>query len=154
MTLTIRGSGFAPASSLVIEADARWPLPDPPESVEVLAAFVASCTEMQALVSVGPNELTYYPAAVGPQDVIVVSPTEGGASGSRTPAAFEVSFLPTRADVDGNRRVDGLDLWRMFPAFASIVGEPRYDPSADLDGSGRIDGMDIVYFASWYGRAF
>lgn len=56
-------------------------------------------------------------------------------------------------DVDGDGRVDGLDLVKLGLAFGAGRGEARYDASADLDGSGRVNGEDLAILAANFGQS-
>jgi hypothetical protein len=55
-------------------------------------------------------------------------------------------------DVDGDLRVDGIDVLRIATAFASQFGQPRYYAPADLDEDGIVDGNDLAYVASRFGQ--
>jgi lysophospholipase L1-like esterase len=55
-------------------------------------------------------------------------------------------------DVDGDGRVDGVDLIRLARAFGASRGDNRYERDADLDDSGTIDGQDLAILASNFGR--
>ncbi|HEX4824807.1 MAG TPA: dockerin type I domain-containing protein [Candidatus Polarisedimenticolaceae bacterium] len=59
----------------------------------------------------------------------------------------------TTADIDGNGRVDGLDLARLGRAFGSSTGEAKYDAAADLDHNGQVDGADLAILTSQFGNA-
>lgn len=56
-------------------------------------------------------------------------------------------------DVDGDGRVDGVDLVRLALAFGASRGAGRYDAAADLDGSGTVNGEDLAILASNFGRS-
>jgi lysophospholipase L1-like esterase len=56
-----------------------------------------------------------------------------------------------RGDIDGDGRVDGVDLVRLALAFGAGRGESRYDASADLDSSGLVDGQDLAILGSNFG---
>jgi hypothetical protein len=53
-------------------------------------------------------------------------------------------------DADGDRRVDNLDLQALLDAWASVTGDPNYDPGADFDDDGRVDNNDLqVLLDNW-----
>lgn len=56
-----------------------------------------------------------------------------------------------RGDIDGDGRVDGVDLVRLALAFGAGRGESRYDASADLDSSGLVDGQDLAILGTNFG---
>jgi len=55
-------------------------------------------------------------------------------------------------DVDGDGRVDGVDLVLLARAFGATRGSSRYDRDADLDDSGTVDGQDLAILASNFGQ--
>jgi len=70
------------------------------------------------------------------------------ARGDEPPPPFEGNG----GDVDGNGRVDGLDLIRLALAFGSQVGYGNYDPGADVNLDGVVDGNDLSLLAANFGR--
>jgi galactose oxidase-like protein len=62
--------------------------------------------------------------------------------------------LPSmRMDFDGSGRVDGADLARLGRAFASMLGDPRYDPVSDVTSDGWVDGDDLAVLVSFFGAS-
>jgi hypothetical protein len=55
-------------------------------------------------------------------------------------------------DVDGDGRVDGVDLVLLARAFGATRGSSRYERDADLDASGTVDGQDLAILASNFGQ--
>jgi len=55
-------------------------------------------------------------------------------------------------DIDGDGRVDGLDLVMLARAFGAARGNSRYVRDADLDASGTVDGQDLAILASNFGQ--
>lgn len=71
----------------------------------------------------------------------------------RDVATFTVGALVTEGDVNGDGRIDGVDLVRLAVAFGASRGSARYDQAADLDGDGTVDGMDLAILADGFGRS-
>jgi hypothetical protein len=59
---------------------------------------------------------------------------------------------PVETDVNGDCRVDWLDIWEVFPAFGSHPDEPRWNPAADVDYDERISMKDIYYIILDFSR--
>jgi len=59
---------------------------------------------------------------------------------------------PRRTDVNGDGRVDWLDIFIVIMAFGSRPGHPRWNPDADVDGDDRIDMRDIFFILLDWGR--
>jgi hypothetical protein len=55
------------------------------------------------------------------------------------------------ADIDGDQRVDGIDVLRLATSFLSLTASPHYLINADLDGDGDVDGDDLSLLAADYG---
>ncbi len=55
-------------------------------------------------------------------------------------------------DVDGNFRVDVLDVVKITSIYASIQGQPQFSINSDVNGDGRITMSDIVVCTSHYGQ--
>lgn len=54
-------------------------------------------------------------------------------------------------DLNGDGKVDAKDLYLAGLAFASSVGDKRWNPQADLNGDGKIDNRDLYLIAAHYG---
>jgi hypothetical protein len=54
-------------------------------------------------------------------------------------------------DVNGDGRVDMVDMWLVQKAFGSSPGHPRWNPYADIDGSQRVDMLDIYIVQRAFG---
>jgi hypothetical protein len=46
-------------------------------------------------------------------------------------------------DVDGSRRVEMIDMWRIQQHYGGVPGNSKWDPNCDVDGSGRIEMLDM-----------
>lgn len=57
-------------------------------------------------------------------------------------------------DIDGNGKVQLVDLVWLALAFGSQVGQPKWNPNADIDGNGVIDRIDLSILAQHYGQHF
>jgi hypothetical protein len=57
-------------------------------------------------------------------------------------------------DVDGNKKIDILDLVKMAGVYKTSAPDPLYDPFSDIDGDGDIDIIDIVIAAGHYGESW
>jgi lysophospholipase L1-like esterase len=57
-----------------------------------------------------------------------------------------------QGDLNGDNRVDGMDLIRFGRSFGSLRGETRYNANADLNVDGSVDGQDLAILASNFGR--
>ena len=54
-------------------------------------------------------------------------------------------------DVNGDDRVDHLDLLKLILAYGKSIGESGYNPSADFDDDRRVDRNDLVIFLRNFG---
>jgi hypothetical protein len=54
-------------------------------------------------------------------------------------------------DVNGDDRVDHLDLLKLILAYGKSIGESGYNPSADFDDDRRVDRADLVIFLRNFG---
>jgi hypothetical protein len=57
-------------------------------------------------------------------------------------------------DVDGNGKVELLDLVRLATALGSQVGQPKWNPNADIDDNGVVNQIDLSILAHHYGQPF
>jgi hypothetical protein len=57
-------------------------------------------------------------------------------------------------DIDGNGKVQLVDLVRLAIAFGSQVGQPKWNPNADIDGNEVVDQIDLRILAQHYGQVF
>jgi len=55
-------------------------------------------------------------------------------------------------DINGDYRVDILDISQIARAYGTTPGHPRWNPNADLDNSNLIDILDIAKAAKNYGK--
>lgn len=55
-------------------------------------------------------------------------------------------------DINGDYKVDHMDLLLLASAYGSEVGDPRYIPEADIDCNGKVDHRDLLILASNYGK--
>jgi len=60
-------------------------------------------------------------------------------------------ILSLRGDVNGDRRVDIVDLASVGTAFGTTLGQPGYNPAADINNDGVIDIVDLVLVAGSFG---
>ncbi len=58
---------------------------------------------------------------------------------------------PCPGDVDGDGRVDLVDLARVLAGFGAGAGDPPYDPAADLDQNGTVDLGDLAQVLAAFG---
>jgi len=56
-------------------------------------------------------------------------------------------------DVDGDGKVDMVDMWEVAQAFGSYPGHPRWNPGADINGDNIIDMVDLWLIAHNFGKA-
>jgi len=54
-------------------------------------------------------------------------------------------------DVNGDCKVDIVDLAKVGAAFGSTPSSPNWNPAADLDHNGKVDIVDLVIVASRFG---
>jgi hypothetical protein len=67
-------------------------------------------------------------------------------AGSALQANLEFSPLPSIADINGDGKVDGIDLGRLLGAWGSSAG------GGDLNGDGTVDGQDLaILLGEWTG---
>lgn len=55
-------------------------------------------------------------------------------------------------DINGDGKVDLLDLRILAAAFGSTPGDPRWNSNADINGDGRVDLADLTILAVHYGQ--
>lgn len=56
-------------------------------------------------------------------------------------------------DLDGNGRVDMIDLVIVLDAFGSTPGKPRWNPIADIDTNNKVDMMDLLVVLDHFGES-
>lgn len=61
------------------------------------------------------------------------------------------TFVPLRGDINGDGKVDILDIVLITLVFGSEQGDPNWDPRADLKVDNVIDIFDVVLAATNYG---
>jgi len=66
-------------------------------------------------------------------------------------AAVAAAAEPIPGDVNGDGRVDLLDLAHLLAAYGACVGDPNYNPDADFDDSGCVDLVDLAVLLANYG---
>ena len=73
---------------------------------------------------------------------------EGAVGATTSDGLFTVENVPIEerleGDVNGDNRVDRLDLLKLVLTYNKNSGDPGYDPAADLDSDGRIDKNDVI----------
>jgi len=73
---------------------------------------------------------------------------EGMPSAVPRDGAFTVEHVPAgerlEGDVNGDNRVDRLDLLKLAVMYNKRSGDSGYDASADFNGDGRIDRQDMI----------
>jgi copper(I)-binding protein len=57
-------------------------------------------------------------------------------------------------DIDGNGKVQLVDLVRLAIAFGRELGQPNWNPNADIDCNGVVDHVDLSMLAQDYGQRF
>ncbi|MGA2309768.1 MAG: CARDB domain-containing protein [Candidatus Bathyarchaeia archaeon] len=57
-------------------------------------------------------------------------------------------------DLDGNEKVELVDLIRLVLSFQSQAGQPKWNPNADIDGNGIVDQSDANILAQHYGQHY
>ncbi|MGD0977522.1 MAG: dockerin type I domain-containing protein [Candidatus Bathyarchaeia archaeon] len=57
-------------------------------------------------------------------------------------------------DLNGNGKVELLDLIRLGLSFGSHAGQPKWNPNADIDGNGIVDQSDANILAQHYGQHY
>lgn len=55
-------------------------------------------------------------------------------------------------DIDGNLKVNLVDLVEIGQAYNSKLGASNWNPNADIDGNGKVDLVDLVTLATNYGK--
>lgn len=63
---------------------------------------------------------------------------------------FEVILL---GDVNGDGKVDIVDLVKVIRAYGSYPGHPEWNPNADINDDGKVDIQDLVLVIRHYGEA-
>lgn len=66
-----------------------------------------------------------------------------------TPATFDVTLM---ADIDEDGYCDVSDLLCLADSWASVRGDPNYNPTADMDANGAVDVVDLLYLAENFGQ--
>jgi len=68
-------------------------------------------------------------------------------------ATFTIRGSSLQGDINGDGRVDGMDLVLLALHFGAIQGEAAYSAASDLNADGRIDGLDLAILASSFGQS-
>ena len=71
---------------------------------------------------------------------------------SKTIQVFNVTEHPW--DVNGDGKVDMIDLWLVSKAYGSLPGSPRWDPRCDVNGDGKVDMIDLWLVSKHYGEEY
>jgi hypothetical protein len=66
--------------------------------------------------------------------------------------AFSRPVFAVIGDVNGDGKVDMVDLYLVSKSFGAFPGFPRWNPSADVNNDGRIDMLDMLIVASHFGQ--
>jgi thermitase len=61
-------------------------------------------------------------------------------------------YVDIPGDVNGDRKVDGIDLWEVARRLGTIYPDPRFNPNMDIDNNKKIDGIDMWIIAKNFGR--
>jgi hypothetical protein len=56
-------------------------------------------------------------------------------------------------DINGDGKVEGLDVVILAKYWGSVSGDGRYDADYDLNADGKIDGLDIAVVAAHFGES-
>lgn len=95
-------------------------------------------------VPIGTSTITAS-ATVVPSDI---NPTNNERSRSLT----VISPTGPNTDLNGDGRVDMVDIAMVAHAFGTHEGDPRWIPVADINGDGRVDMVDVATVAHDFGR--
>lgn len=68
-------------------------------------------------------------------------------------ATFTIRGSSLQGDLNGDGRVDGMDLVQLALHFGSVQGEAAYSATADLNADGRVDGLDLAILAANFGQS-
>ena len=68
-------------------------------------------------------------------------------------ATFTIRGSSLQGDLNGDGRVDGMDLVQLALHFGSVQGEAAYNAGADLNADGRVDGLDLAILAASFGQS-
>ena len=71
----------------------------------------------------------------------------------RQVASYTVRGSSLQGDLNGDGRVDGMDLVHLALHFGALQGNPDYDATSDLNADGRIDGLDLAILAASFGQS-
>ncbi len=63
-----------------------------------------------------------------------------------------IVYVGFQGDVDGNGKVDMVDLWLIARVYGRNLGDPRYEPNLDIDLNGKIDMIDLWTASGNYGK--
>lgn len=98
---------------------------------------------------------TIYPNTVGCQLHIygVKLSDQNGNPMPSNPIDGFYTFAPLRGDLNGDGKVDILDVVTVAAAFGSTPGASNWNPAADLNKDGIVDILDVVLVTSNYGKS-
>lgn len=65
---------------------------------------------------------------------------------------FELARAPYLTDINGDGKVDIIDLASVAVAWGTCPGDPRWNPKCDIDGNGVVNIMDIALVALDFGK--
>jgi hypothetical protein len=67
-----------------------------------------------------------------------------------SPTVVKIKIL---GDINGDGKVDLLDLVLLANAYGSKVGDLKYNPEADFNDDGKVNLLDLVTCAMHYGQS-
>ncbi len=131
-------------------------------------ATIGDRTGQNGNVSVDPKLSTLHVPLLCSPTIDAADPTEGtfasdgklssepqpnGRRANQGHLGNTANAVRTFPDVNGDQRVDGVDVLGIAVSFASTSSQPtRFNPKADRDGDGDVDGEDLSYIAGFYGQ--
>jgi PKD repeat protein len=84
---------------------------------------------------------------------VTMTVTDRAGRSDAASATVQVQNITAKAyDINGDGKIDGLDLIIVAHAYGSIPGKPFWDPRADINGDGKVDGSDLILVARHYGE--
>ncbi len=76
-----------------------------------------------------------------------------GSEASATGSAFFIAYARLLGDLDGDNKVDIVDVATVALAYNTTPGDARWNPIVDLDNDGVVDITDVATVAFYYGAS-
>jgi hypothetical protein len=131
------------------------------ETFEVKTFYNSELIETATIVDLPPNNETTIIVSWNTQNVTACNNYTIKAEATAVPSEFNITdniytdgFVKVRflGDINGDGKVDMMDIYIVTKAFGSYPGHPRWHPDADVDQNNLIDMRDTWLTAKNFGK--